>query len=699
MKNTIGVMQSDALCRDGSKFTLGALFGCVYDNWQYGVPMLAGHDAHAPIGWSAPIGLHLEPGHARVVSASSLITDDDDWDEFIAAYNRHLHNKTHERVGEYADELRSRLVEHLSGDEVLYDLAAAAYVGDGLATRVFPDLFAKRNKYGLVPLNELNSVQPGVFERDGLLLFAHPFFRRNLSRLNTLNVDLLLELERLADEEDVEIGICLDPDAIGLADTAIRPVEMEWWRGPHFDDDLCSIPPGVTQHKSSEVQRRFHGIDMTEFWWKSQRNTDKGNKEHVLEVEELLDRETAGDTDDAYACRYVHSIVDERTNQIEHLDGAIRGYSAEQYLERLDVDISKAGKRTNKTKLWQVDGDIPLVAWKTLIYHHYRNNPLVGEYLGDEHDENESADADPAAEPSDPLRKYVPHAMQAGDGLRLMLSFHRSEFDVDESEALVVPVETIGRGDESWWVVDAELLELEKALRKNGANLRYVREPRRISVKDMYHEFPVLLHSTREALERTLNAFERLLDAWCKAGDDRVVVARFGLNAGDGEVRVSVMGHVKDIHEWCSSSLAYPPSIDHQGLIDWLASVYEQLNVEEPSNDEPQLFDTVEGCGLVLKRVPVEECEPRFDDEHDALMYHWRIPRGGTLEELAVNQRVFPTLGMFIEEAICTNCADDYEVCSCSSVLDDGVAERIEKSDLVGFFYSDKSAIAPLQQR
>ena len=76
-------------------------------------------------------------------------------------------------------------------------LGCAASHDKELAVKTFKEIFAQHDKDGLVPLSILKPIAPGVFEKDGLLLFAHPFFRRSLSRFNSLNASFLEVLQSL----------------------------------------------------------------------------------------------------------------------------------------------------------------------------------------------------------------------------------------------------------------------------------------------------------------------------------------------------------------------------------------------------------------------------------------------------------------------------------------------------------------------
>mgnify|MGYP005831289865 CR=1 FL=1 len=75
-------------------------------------------------------------------------------------------------------------------------------------------------------------------------------------------------------------------------------------------------------------------------------------------------------------------MINDVTNRPYHLDGAIRAYTMEKMVQRLDVDIKHSGRDTQYTKIWRIDGDIEIALWKELITHYYRDNMQIGEYFG-----------------------------------------------------------------------------------------------------------------------------------------------------------------------------------------------------------------------------------------------------------------------------------------------------------------------------
>jgi hypothetical protein len=268
----------------------------------------------------------------------------------------------------------------------------------------------------------------------------------------------------------------------------------------------------------------------------------------------LRDVPTFGVGAASFGCRYVHSIVQEATGNITHLDGAIREYSEEHLLSRLDSSIAEAGRHTEYTKLWRVDGSLLLSNWKLLIHHHFRDNPLVGEYLDPIAAKEavaplQDAGTATAASEKPPKRRFadlVPVLMRPGDSVGLLLSLHHVPKEPLTTPRLVKPLMDIVRGPERQQVIEADTFEIRKLLRRRGEDLT-IPAVARVALEDRYHTFPLIIHNSPLAVGATLEAFEELLGFWKNAAHDRVVALSLGAVDGIREVRVSLIGHIHDL--------------------------------------------------------------------------------------------------------------------------------------------------------
>lgn len=319
------------------KFTVGGLENGLRQAFLVGMPSLVAHDSHRPIAWSYCLGLYFEPGHTRLTGYINLPETNSELETITRVYLRFLVDRVKKATDPNIETLKANLTTLLNGTETALDPRCTALVGEKLAVKRFPDIFGLRDeKHGLVPITALSPIAPGIYERDGLLLFAHQYFRRSLSRLNTLNEPFLAALQELSKEKGETVRVRLDEDMVGLASTLHEHLELQYWWGPKFSPDLKNIPDGITRHEATERDRAINGISRTEFGWHSI------NDLRTFECEELCDIPSRGVSSDHFGCRYIHSHLDSERKVPVHIDGAIRMYSSEKMLQRLESDLKKA---------------------------------------------------------------------------------------------------------------------------------------------------------------------------------------------------------------------------------------------------------------------------------------------------------------------------------------------------------------------
>ncbi|MDO9474334.1 MAG: hypothetical protein Q7J28_14875 [Caulobacter sp.] len=405
MKSAFAVLNTDQLNRQNLFIPASTLIEaleshvaqCAHRGMPVGTPMHLSHDVHRPVGWSISAAVHLGSDMARQLGVLCLPESPEEYealDRLREAYWRHYH---HDAVEPYVAELAARLLPADVTEAKWMRAEAPALVRPGLAAEVYPEFFKSEgglvDKDGLVDYAALQSrmkeVVPGVFHDPdrNLVLFAHRFFRRNLSHANALNTYVLGSFAGIAAENpNLRARLRLDPDIVGHPDAAKGNIELEYWRGPKFVDDIASIPDGVAEHKASDSQRLYGGIDKTQIWWKAPevRSSDGGGTllYRTFEIEELIEDACAGLDANHYGCRYAHAEYSTAAGSISHFDGAIRAYGPEEYLQRIDTSIDRAGKHAAYTKLFRIDGELPLPSWKRLLSDWYRGNDLVPEYLG-----------------------------------------------------------------------------------------------------------------------------------------------------------------------------------------------------------------------------------------------------------------------------------------------------------------------------
>jgi hypothetical protein len=487
MRTVSLVMNSDQVNRYGMRFPLSTLVSALRQGIA-GTPMFMSHDMHRPIGWSAARGIAVHAGVNYLVGVAKFPTSDEEERRIEQAALGYLASK----LGQVEPKDKVRL-ETVAGAYFSAEAAefmsreCATLVQTGIAKALFPHLFpeTENDKRGLIPLVKLKPIGPGVYEVDnGVCVFAHRYMRRSASRWNNLNVPFLERFQRAAKEESAfEAKIALDPDAIGLVETFRQPIELEYWWGPKFSDNLAEIKTNISRHAATPHERLFHRIERTEFWWYDQ------NELRAFECEEVLDGQTLGiETGDKYACRYAHSMVDLAKNVPHHLDGAVRIYSEEAMLARLELDMAEAGRRSEYVKLWRADGKIPVPLWKSLVSDYFRDNHLVSEYLGAQNDS--AAEAQPQEEPESMHQSHAPIEFSEEHSPAYLVSIWDKREPSPGADVQIWVDNTLSRSDGRQPAADLVSLDLLKRLEQTRLTVRRPADSLWIAYEDLHVELP-----------------------------------------------------------------------------------------------------------------------------------------------------------------------------------------------------------------
>lgn len=675
MKQIVNVVNTDSVNLYGTRFSIGALYNGLFEECLEGIPLLIAHDSSRIIGWSRLFSLYFEPGLTRLVGIGELAENDDDFKKLHSFYSYHL-QKSFDAFQPEINELKGELQIHLSGEEKLIASECIAFIQPDLAKKVFPSLFALQDKDGLIPLNCLSPIGPGVYQIGKLTAFAHPYFRRSLYRLNTLNYPFLRYFQSFNSES---AKIALDPDMVGLASTdSGGKEEFAYWWGPMFDDNLLSIPYGVTHHKAEETERIFYGISATQFRWGGIDN------HHVFEAEELRDMQTKSSDEQKYGCRYVHSMVSEKTGHVDHLDGSIRMYTEDSMMERLDTDIAHAGRHTKYTKLWRTDDKIPIAEWKRLISDYFRDNYLVGEYFG-----AEKLDRSIWAKKQDAslYDQYIPYSIDPKMGFRMALSIQPRTDAANSSVRIGQPLDVMTDGQSENLFVEDMALELKKALRRINSDMVFPTGTRFVSFKDLYINLPLIYHpenDLKESIKQSLEAILMLLNGLYIKEKNWTLSYNIAFPLDhDREIRISTYGYIEALIIWLKNPLSCPPIVDNE-LQEWAEQIAVFLRNTYPENiDHPKIFSILMTSGLLLiERKRIETKNFQIMDSKENGGFEYKLELGDEETDLKELHKlgIYPGLGWLIEESKCDACGQPYEACNCSKILDKGVAQRIEKA-------------------
>lgn len=698
-----GVAITDGLNRKNHFMLLSTILKAYRDAWDRPIPMNIGHDRTKPIGYTKLTGVYMEPGKAYVTNESAIMETSEEHEILRKMIELNDH---HQFCEEHKDEIDS-LVEKLKG--TITDSFRVAPVGqavaikdNGIVRRLFPE-WTETFKDGLTDIKELKPIYstttdgkkgvliPGVYLKDGYLLFAHQFFRRTLSILNSTNEEFFVSFEKLREIPNLNVKVALDMDMVGLPGTEHPELEYQYIRGPHFNEDLKSIPDGVTCHENEHYDNLFSNIVGTQFYWHKQDGT------RTFECEELCDKENVsfdGRDTMLWGCRYVHSMLNPGSGLPTHLDGAIRLYDEEQILERLDkkTDISKCGKNSEYVKLWRIDNEFSILLWKELISNFYRENPLIGEYFGGvdkkyEQIKKESVQRNSVAEKTN---KFIPVEINKGDGLRLFFRYSSKILIAENYDVRIVNKnELICSGKKKVKILEADSITFFKLLMRKGIKLRMPFSAM-IEFGDTVTNFPTICCRDFKTIYTVLEAILDLCNAWDMKGDNRLLSVGIMLNEENNAVQLSFAGHVSDFVTVLKPSL----SDRTDSFDDLVENVYIANNRFGDAGDRPDKFTLIHGDVVCFNRyvVPPKYISgTRWEGKTEIAELSIPEEEASYLKE----NKVICAPIKWVKNSKCTKCGADYFSCSCVKFIDEDVSENHIECKQIGITWTNRSAYYP----
>jgi hypothetical protein len=483
--------------------------------------------------------------------------------------------------------------------------------------------------------------------------------------------------------EDVTLKIALDWDIIGYAPTFLQAMELEFWFGPKYNDDITNIKPGLTKYNCSDFEKNYYEVSSTEFYWKN----NKQLKE--FELEELRE-ENAPALEDFFGCRYVHSIYDTSKNTFIHFDGAIRGYSSDLYFYRIEQNMTEFGRRSDYTKLFRIDGKLCLKDWKDLITKYMQGNPLIYEYFDIDKPKSQFE-----GKPTEKTlqQELVPQSIDEGDGVRLLVSYHQKNEDFKEHSHNVSIYDVINNDGKDQSVLEYDIFEIKKALDRLNIILHIKKDTLFGVVEDGYWNIPCIFHSNgnpQEDVKITLLAIKKIFDKITEKGLDKVISFTLSWNMEDKEVRVSCFGHIEDLQKWLLSFDAIPTN--RKDFKVWLDSQKKYLNANyERQVEKPKFQDISQYDGVIyIKRKIVEDkFEPTPSIEENQITCTVKIPNNEHYSKVKTGF-IAPVIGYILKKATCSKTKLDYEISSYSKYLDEDVYTVIEKLEGLCYYWSDR---------
>ncbi|MFW2055328.1 hypothetical protein [Acinetobacter haemolyticus] len=600
--------------------------------------------------------------------------------------SQYLNDKLSQIDPDELKEFKSKLEKYLSGNEFFTRRESICVLDENIAKKVLPKYFQtdETDKRSLISVKELKQIAPGVYEIDGFAVFAHRYFRRSLSQFNNINDIFLKKLYDLTSLEGLDIKIALDPHSLGLLGTYKQPIELAYWWGPKFDESLTNIPLGVTQHKASKKDKFFSGIDSMDFWWHRQDNIQS------LECEEIRDIATLGEGVDSYGCRYVHSMISDATLMPYHLDGAIRLYNEEKFIDRIGVDISKAGKDSRYIKLWRIDGEINISVWKELINDFFRDNYLVGEYFS-----GKNRDVDDVVEEKEDIPIYLPASMSPKDGVQISISYSKSsDYNEYEKDIIISACDKWGDNIEKFPVIDFTSINLLKLIKsKLKISIHIESETKYFAFDDTDVNFPNIICLRTDSVKNAntiLECFkEDILNLYLSA-NNRLIAASFSVQYEDIMVRFSFAGNIQALKVFFESeSVIFPSNFDE--VANWMENKHITLKKLFTESNGDVFNKMLDFSGRFrIKREFLSSKHISLNSNNEIILKFHESEK--YLVDMIQNHGMQAVKVIHVKSTECGNCNQEFMLCECVGNQKNDLIVKVNDGDLYGFVWTVRPA-------
>lgn len=580
MQNYKGIFMTDQKGADGLSFSTGVLFDAVYAGSKESTPTCLTHDSHRMIGWSMVHGLYIAPDMDCVMGNTYIAENKEDLNQLTEFRKVWINNQVAVPWNKYGKSFQEELLR--AGvlpveNEVILHYCSIVMLGyDGIVGKAFPDLLKIKDKYGQIKLRELEKdfdyLGAGVFKdkKSDLAIMLHPYLRKSLSRLNNYNIEFLEAFFAYRNSKDVDLEVTIDEDFIGYAPSFLMPSEFEHIYGAPFDDDVSKINTGPARYDNTPEDHQYYQSLRTEYNWKWE------GGEFTFEMEDLNDFSMPGALNKEYGCYYVHSQYDFNNQVFKHFDGAVREYDEAEMLERLDLKLKETGKDKKYTKLFRMDGKIPIQEWKFLIMKYTYGLPSVYEYFGQQRPVIPIG----KEEPKPAIYNYVPYKLNEDDGIRLYIAYKSAE-DTDGRIRWIDSCDVLTTSENKKHdVIEEKAKDLIDHLNENGAAIKEKEGCLYIDAGDNYANIPVIAHGNKDSLEDDVN---QTWQGICSYVDKAASGAPFMTYAftlawpmKGRMVQFSFAGNVKELNTWMKNTPKLP--VGYEDFRKWIEKQSELIH-------------------------------------------------------------------------------------------------------------------------
>jgi hypothetical protein len=275
-----------------------------------------------------------------------------------------------------------------------------------------------------------------------------------------------------------------------------------------------------------------------------------------------------------------------------------------------------------------------------------------------------------------------------------MISYHRAGSVAASDERAVTVLDYLSRDQERYPYIPMNTVELKKAVERRDGRLRWPEGTRLVAFEDTYTNLPLIAHGGTgypANVKTTLEAFRDVVRSQITKGIDAATSFTAEWPTASKMIRLSLYGHAVDLAAWLDEFIESVPFADLEAG-PWVEKHAEWLVAKYPeARNLPPLGEIVQLTGVlrVDRRTLTEDIKIEAANDGERL----RIPRTRRrLAEALQAGRLSVARAVFVVEAVCGRCGENYLECPHSKYLDEGVYVKFVKTEPVSLHWTDRQA-------
>ena len=205
----------------------------------------------------------------------------------------------------------------------------------------------------------------------------------------------------------------------------------------------------------------------------------------------------------------------------------------------------------------------------------------------------------------------------------------------------------------------------------------------------MIFNFPTFCCKNLMVADIVIDSIKEFCETWVNNNDDRLLSFGFAVNLVDKAIHVSFAGHVNDFVNLFESI----PKLSDVAFEPWIETIYKKNNIFKEGKNYPDKFHLIRSDAVCFERCIIHpNIIEKIWIKDGKVSAVFNISEEEQAELLQYQITAAPVYKII--KSKCSKCGKTYSQCSCVKFIDENVFDVVEKADLLGLIWTNRSAFS-----